>query len=94
MDGRRARHRRLLGEPLTRELLYQAKRLGFADEQITDAAYPEHTMFDLPFEDGQFDAVVSDQVLEHLEGDPGDAIDETFRVLKPGGIALHTTCFI
>lgn len=71
-----------------------ARVLGFADDQITDAAYPEHTMFDLPFEDAQFDAVVSDQVLEHLEGDPQDAIDETFRILKPGGIALHTTCFI
>lgn len=71
-----------------------ARLLGFADEQITDAAYPEYSMFDLPFGDGEFDAVVSDQILEHLEGDPKDAIDETFRVLKPNGIALHTTCFI
>lgn len=71
-----------------------AKMLGFADEQITDAAYPACSMFDLPFDDEQFDAVVSDQVLEHLEGDPQHAIDEAFRVLKPGGIALHTTCFI
>ena len=63
-----------------------ARLLGFGDEQITDAAYPEHTMFDLPFQDAQFDAVVSDQVLEHLEGDPQDAIDETFRILKPGGL--------
>jgi len=71
-----------------------ARLLGFTDAQITDAAYPEHSMFDLPFEDEAFDAVVSDQVLEHLEGDPQDAIDETFRVLKPGGLALHTSCFI
>lgn len=71
-----------------------AKRIGFTDSQITDAAYPEYTMFDLPFADAEFDAVVSDQILEHLEGDPQDAIDETFRVLKPGGLALHTTCFI
>jgi len=68
--------------------------LGFEDEQITDAAYPEHSMFALPFDDEEFDAVVSDQVLEHLQGDPKDAIDETFRVLKPNGIALHTTCFM
>jgi SAM-dependent methyltransferase len=71
-----------------------AKLLGFVDSQITDAAYPESTMFNLPFGNEEFDAVVSDQVLEHLEGDPQDAIDETFRVLKPNGIALHTTCFI
>ena len=67
-----------------------AKLLGFADHQITDAAYPEHSIFDLPFEDETFDAVVSDQVLEHLEGDPQDAIDETFRILRPNGVALHT----
>lgn len=71
-----------------------AKLLGFTDDQITDAAYPEHSIFDLPFEDETFDAVVSDQVLEHLEGDPQNAIDETFRVLQPNGVVLHTTCFI
>jgi SAM-dependent methyltransferase len=71
-----------------------ARLIGFSDSQITDAAYPEHSMFDLPFEDETFDAVVSDQVLEHLEGYPQDAIAETFRILKPNGLALHTTCFI
>jgi SAM-dependent methyltransferase len=68
--------------------------LGFSDAQIVDASYPEYTIFDLPFEDQTFDAVVSDQVLEHVQGDPQQAIDETFRVLKPDGLALHTTCFI
>lgn len=71
-----------------------ARLLGFLDTQITDAAYPEYSMFNLPFGNEEFDAVVSDQILEHLEGDPQDAIDETFRVLKLNGIALHTTCFI
>jgi len=71
-----------------------ARVLGFSDAQVVDASYPEYTIFDLPFEDETFDAVVSDQVLEHVEGDPHQAIDETFRVLKPGGLALHTTCFI
>ena len=68
--------------------------LGFKQEQITDASYPEANILKLPFKDGEFDAVVSDQVLEHVEGDPQHAIDETFRVLKPGGLLLHTTCFI
>jgi len=71
-----------------------ARLLGWREAQITDAAYPDHSMFDLPFRDAEFDAVVSDQVLEHLEGEPQAAIDESFRVLKPGGLALHTTCFI
>lgn len=68
--------------------------LGYKNNQITMAAYPDIDILNLPFEDGEFDAVVSDQVLEHVEGDPQIAIDETFRVIKRNGIALHTTCFI
>ena len=71
-----------------------ARLLGFSDQQITDAAYPDFDALRLPFADDEFDAVVSDQVLEHIEGDPYLAIKELFRVLKPNGIALHTTCFI
>jgi len=71
-----------------------AKLLGFSDQQITDVSYPEYNVLRLPFQDGEFDAVVSDQVLEHIEGEPQLAINELFRVLKSNGIALHTTCFI
>jgi SAM-dependent methyltransferase len=67
--------------------------LGFDEGQVTNVEYPEYNLLNLPFEDGEFDAVVSDQVLEHVEGCPCDAIDESFRVLKKGGISLHTTCF-
>jgi SAM-dependent methyltransferase len=68
--------------------------LGFRAEQIKDASYPEYNVMNLPFCDGEFDAVVSDQVLEHVEGNPQLAMAELFRVLKPGGLSLHTTCFI
>ena len=71
-----------------------ARLLGFSDKQITDAAYPEFNVLELPFTDGEFDVVVSDQVLEHVEGEPQVAINELFRVLKSDGISLHTTCFI
>ena len=71
-----------------------ATTLGFSNDQIFDAAYPEFNVLDLPFEDCQFDVVVSDQVLEHVEGNPQDAIDEMFRVLKSNGLSLHATCFI
>jgi SAM-dependent methyltransferase len=71
-----------------------ARLLGFNDKQITDASYPEFNVLRLPFKDGEFDAVVSDQVLEHVEGEPQMAMNELFRVLKPNGISLHTTCFI
>lgn len=68
--------------------------LGFSGDQIANTTYPEVDILDLPFSDGEFDAVVCDQVLEHVEGNPQLAIEETFRVLKPNGIALHTTCLI
>lgn len=44
----------------------------------------------LPFPDGQFDAVNLGDVLEHME-DPGAAVDELVRVIKPGGVLLIST---
>lgn len=70
------------------------RMLGFQDNQITDASYPEINVLSLPYADATFDYVVSDQVMEHVEGQPADAFNECFRVLKPGGMAVHTTCFI
>jgi len=71
-----------------------AEMLGYDTAQVTAANFPEYNILDLPFEDNEFDLVVSDQVLEHVEGSPVQAMNEAFRVLKPGGLALHTTCFI
>ena len=61
--------------------------------KITETSYPDVDMQRLPYPDGTFDAVISDQVLEHVE-DPVRAINESRRVLKKGGVAIHTTCFI
>lgn len=41
----------------------------------------------LPFESDKFDVVLALDVLEHVEQD-GRAIQELYRVLKPGGIAI------
>ncbi|MGH1447871.1 MAG: class I SAM-dependent methyltransferase [Pseudomonadaceae bacterium] len=68
--------------------------LGLQPTEVVNANYPEHNMLRLGFDDNSFDVVISDQVLEHLEGDPQRAIDECYRVLKPGGLVVHTTCFI
>jgi SAM-dependent methyltransferase len=38
----------------------------------------------LPFADGTFDRIIASEVLEHLQDDV-TALDELFRVLKPGG---------
>lgn len=69
-------------------------RVGISANDVTIANYPQENILSLSFEDNTFDIVVSDQVLEHIEGDPFTAISEIKRVLKPGGIAIHTTCFI
>lgn len=68
--------------------------LGAKENAIIDVNYPEHTMDNLPFNSEYFSAVVSDQVLEHIACTPSEAVDEVYRVLCPGGIAVHTTCFM
>jgi len=61
--------------------------------KITEVWYPDVDMQNLPFNESAFDFVISDQVIEHLE-DPKIAVGESWRVLQPGGIAIHTTCFM
>jgi len=68
--------------------------LELSPKEITEVNYPDQNVLSLNFNDNSFDYVVSDQVLEHVEGDPQKAIDECWRVLRPGGLAVHTTCFI
>ncbi len=67
--------------------------IDMRNSKITEISYPEIDMQNLPYKDNAFDFVISDQVIEHLEN-PQKAINESYRVLKTGGIAIHTTCFI
>lgn len=68
--------------------------LGLRQARYTEAEYPEHNLLHLGFPDESFDFCVSDQVLEHVEGDPFAGFKEMTRVLKPGGLHCHTTCFV
>ena len=68
--------------------------LGLGGLPTDEADFPEHNMLALNFPDASYDFVVSDQVLEHVLGDPFLAVRESFRVLKRGGYAIHTTCLI
>lgn len=45
---------------------------------------------DLPFEDGEFDAVYAGEIIEHV-ADRGAALREWMRVLAPGGTMILTT---
>jgi len=60
------------------ERLYkpEAWRLAYADAARS-----------LPFRSGAFDAVVCEQVVEHM-ADPGPLMDEIARVLRPGGLLI------
>ena len=70
------------------------KMMGIAPTSLVRADYPEYNLLALDLPDESFDFVISDMVIEHLEGDPQKAFDETLRVLRPGGIAIHTSAFI
>lgn len=67
--------------------------LGLKRASTTEVSYPEVDLIRLPFGSATFDFCVSDQVLEHI-ADPFGGIRETFRVVKPGGYVVVTTCFL
>jgi ubiquinone/menaquinone biosynthesis C-methylase UbiE len=57
------------------------RRLGVEAELL------QGSLFELPFADGEFDALVCISVLEHLQ-ELDRALDELRRVLRPGGVAV------
>lgn len=80
-----ARHaERLAGVDIHPESARVAEML---DRLEIDADLREATLFELPFEDGSFEALVCLSVLEHLT-ELEAALDEFRRVLRPGGIAV------
>jgi len=60
-----------------------------AAARLVDVQYPAVDMQKLPFGAEEFDVVISDQVLSHLPN-PFLATHEAFRVLKEGGLGIHT----
>jgi SAM-dependent methyltransferase len=79
---------------ISKSRIFGVDVLGLKKSRYVEADYPEFNILHLPFDEDAFDFCISDQVLEHIEGDPFAAFKETVRVLKPGGYLCHTTCFV
>lgn len=57
------------------------------------SSYPGVDIMNIPKQDDSVECLVADQVLEHVKN-PFSAINEVYRVLKPGGLAIITTCLM
>lgn len=57
---------------------------------LTHVKFRKASVYKLPFNDGDFDAVVMSDVLEHIHDLPR-ALSEVARVLRPGGVLLFDT---
>lgn len=71
---------------------YSEIAIEFAKEKIKEYSidFKRGSAYELPFEDDCFDAVVSSDVIEHLEDVPR-YLSEIRRVLKDGGVAVIST---
>jgi SAM-dependent methyltransferase/DNA-binding PadR family transcriptional regulator len=56
-----------------------------ARQEGLNITFQKASIYQLPFDDGSFDAVFSHDVLQYV-GDPPAALAELHRVLKPGGV--------
>jgi SAM-dependent methyltransferase len=77
---------RLAGVDLELPYLRKARR---NTAELPDLLVASASIYDLPFPDASFDAVLLSEILEHVERDV-DGLREVHRVLKPGGLALIT----
>lgn len=71
---------------------YSHEAIAFAQEKTKglDIDYQQGSAYELPYDDNTFDAVVSSDVIEHLQ-DVNAYLDEIKRVVKPGGIIVLST---
>lgn len=75
----------LTGVDVSTEMLRQAE--GHLRDRNLTADLLQGDVNDLPFADESFDVILVAHVIEHM-ANPGRALAELFRVLKPGGILI------
>ena len=61
--------------------------------KILAPAYPDVDIHHTTYDNEIFDYVIADQVLEHVKR-PWVAADEIYRITKPGGYVVITTCLM
>jgi SAM-dependent methyltransferase len=66
--------------------MFTAHSEGSVEDEFLRRTHPPD--YELPFADGEFDLVYSTTVMEHVT-DPGIALAEIARVLRPGGLSVH-----
>jgi len=71
---------------------YSDIAIRFANEKTASLAidFRQASAYELPYDDNQFDGVVSSDVIEHL-ADVSSYLDEMHRVTKPGGHIIIST---
>ena len=80
------------------DLVAEFRRLGFDaygvdvsmlwKDELNEVCYTFHPGYRIPFEDGEFDLVVSTSVMYHVQN-KHEAFLEICRILKSGGYAVH-----
>jgi ubiquinone/menaquinone biosynthesis C-methylase UbiE len=75
---------RVLGVDLSAELLDEARKSA-AQSSLSNLEFAEGNVYDLKLGADQFDFVYARFLFQHLN-DPGRALDNIRRVLKPGGV--------
>ena len=76
----------LVGADLDWDVIQKAKR---SLAHLDNVALQQGSIYNMPYPNDSFDAVILSEVLEHIDDDVR-GLDEAFRVLKPGGVLAVT----
>ena len=76
----------LIGVDLDWDVIQKAKRNV---AHLDKVALQQGNIYNIPYPNSSFDAVILSEVLEHVDDD-ARGLRETFRVLKPGGVVAIT----